>query len=222
MRQHIAGVAAAIDGAHAARSQRNGGQSAHISGVVAAKEGADVVDAGAVPSIIVFHAYRSGIGVDGVRIGATPSSVAAAGHSAVDGDGDRTTHVGAVAAAEYGVGLATGDINKNVAARHSVAAAKEVADTEVTAEACGIGVYLAACVVCEVGFGSGQYDMLVGARSQRAAKVVAAKDGEDGAAIDAYRGVGIVDLGDEGVLGSAKEGVDRDCIVCHRDGSFGY
>ena len=59
--------------------------------------------------------------------------------------------------------------------------------------------------------------MLVAAVTQRTAEVVAAKDGEDGTAIDGNMGVVAGIIVDESILCTAEEGVDLHGIVGHRD-----
>ena len=207
---HVARIAAAIDGAGAARSQRDGGHHCHRSLVVAAKEGTDIVDAGAVPGVAA---------VDCVDIVAAPSADSGreglAGADAVHSHvGSR--HAGGIAAGEDGVALASGDAHIGGLAHHLVAAAEKVANAEVAAQ-------LIAVVIAYRRLGGGSVDRdMVLAVGLRAAPVVATEEGVDSAAVDGDGGaVGIgVAVGDEGVLGAAEEGVDLDRVVGRGDGGL--
>ena len=67
MRQHVASVAAAVYGAHAARGEGDGRYAVHGCLVVAAIKVAHVIDAFAVPSVVVLDGdVAAGIGTDGV------------------------------------------------------------------------------------------------------------------------------------------------------------
>ena len=194
----------------AALGEVEGGQSRHIGSVVAAKEAADVEDAG-----------RGAVGIGcGVGIGRIGHSIERRGDVDVDlGAG----HVGAVAATEEGVDLAAEDFDVDILAGHLVATAKEEADT-VVAVVAGPGV-AGQDVATEVGArvagrGAGHSDMMIRTGTQRAAIVVAAKDGIDGAALEGDAGASVGSAGDESILGATEDGVDVHIVGVDRDGSL--
>ena len=209
--QHHTLVAAAIDVVDTALGEVQRGQARHIGSVVAAKEAADVEDAG-----------RGAIGDCGaVGIGRLGEGVERVGDVDVDDGG---SHVGAVAATEAGVDLAAVDDDVDILALHLVAAAKEVADTVLAAVA-GPGVAgqdVAAKVhrAAVVGLGARHGDVVRRASTQRAAIVVAAKDGIDGTAVDGDLGAVVSGVGDKRILGTAKQGVDEHKVGIDRDGSL--
>ena len=208
--QHHALVAAAIDVVDATLGEVEGGQATHIGSVVAAEEAADVEDAG-----------RGAVGGCGVAIGRIGQGVEWVG----DVDVDRGAgHVGTVAATEEGVDLAAEDFDVDILAGHLVAAAEEEADAVVAVVAgpgvAGQDVATEVDRARSVGRGAGHSDMMIRTGTQRAAIVVAAKDGIDGAALEGDAGASVGSAGDESILGAAEDGVDVHIVGVDRDGSL--
>ena len=118
-------------------------------------------------------------------------------------------HISGIATCKDGVALATENFHIGCGAIHLVAAAKEVADAEVAAIACGGRVHNAWVKLgrCPV-----NHNMVL-AMALVAAKVVAAKHGHDGAAVDSdERAISAIG-GQEGVFGTTEDGVNLDIIV---------
>ena len=221
MRQHIACVATAIHRAHAARTQGNGGQTRHVGSVVAAEEGTHVIDAHRVgPGVIseiLDYQIRTIIRADGVGIGLAESLVAASFEGTIDPH-IGLCHVGCVAAGEDGVALSAVDDDVRGQARHLVAAAEEVADAEVATIARG---GRACHTRREVNRSAIDSDIVL-ASGLVAAIVVATKHSESRTAIDGNgSAVGVsYSVGNESVLGTAKDGVNLHGIVRHRNGGL--
>ena len=181
---HIAGIAAAVDRAHAARVQLHHGHSVHGGSVVAAEEAAYIVAAQVTFPLVnvrvaaVVGGIGGGVGPDEVAVVAETVylAVAQAFHSAVG-----LGHGGVVAAEEHGVAHAAEDPHVGVRAVHQVAAAEEVAYAEVASVAAEQGI-LDVLLVGELGVED--VDEHRRGRGHLAAVVVAAEDGHQGAAVD--------------------------------------
>ena len=212
--EHLAGVAAAIDGAKAAAVKVERGQDDHVGLVVAAEEGMHVIAVGAAHPVGVGRRHAGDGGQGGVLVDALRFGICG-----VDGGG---SDGGAVAAGEGGVDHAAGKVDLHDGSLNLVAAAEEVADAVVAAEAGGgavgrghvevggvVGASFADLGAVDVdgdlGVGAGR---VAGAGADGAAIVVAAEGRDDGAAadvdLDDVGGVG----GDVGRLGAAEEAVD--------------
>ena len=123
-------------------------------------------------------------------------------------------HVSRVAASEDGVAHATRDGDVGRQTHNLVATAKDIADAIVAAKTIRISGRVAFRIV--------DLNMML-AGSLVAAKVVAAKHCEGCAAIDSNgSAIGVsIGIGDEGVLCTAKDGVDLDSVGNHRDVRLG-
>ena len=214
-RRHVAGVAAAVHGADAARRQRQRGQDVHRRLVVAAEEAAHIVVGAAAHPVAGIVGYGGAVGEDAVAV------------ASVDGAG-RRRHRGAVAAGKQGVDHAARDIDGHRRRHHLVAAAVQVADAEVAPEAVEVVVLHAAGrrALLRAGMGA------VGARAadvdghgircgtQVAAVVVAAKLGKDGAVRVVYLYHSPFMSRQVGVLGATEERVNDHVIRGHGDVAF--
>ena len=201
--RHGALVAAAIDGADAAAGKGQRGHHGHSGQVVAAEEAAHVV------AVLAAHPVATAGGV-GEFLGGAARAV----------DRHRgALHRGAVATGKAGVDAAAHDGHIHQRHIHHVAAAEEVADAEVTAEAGEVGVHalvaLRSLAGGKLGVVDGDGHLL--ARGERAAHVVAAEDGIGHAVVvfDGRHIVAGIIAGEEGVAGTAEEGVHLHQVVVH-------
>ena len=216
---HIAGIAAAIEDADAARSKRDGRHHCHGLLVVAAKEGTHIIYACAVPHISAF---------DCADIVANPRFDSVSPYLAAANAVNRhvgLSHAGFIAAGKDSVALTSSDDHVRRIAHHLVAAAKYMGYAEIPAQHFAI-------IIVVVSFGffyviqplhRCAVDLhMVLAGSLRAAKVVAAEEGIYSATIDGDGGaVGIVGgIGDKGILGTAENRVNLHNVVGYRDGSL--
>ena len=243
---HVAGVAAAVDAADTTREEVDLADGVHGCLVAAAEEHADVVAAYlgieavgvAVDKVVVvvpLMASTSRRIVEGLvhqdatlpllGDGVVVEDVATAGavHRA-----QGTDHLGHVAAEVAGVDHAAVDGDVGMRAVHQVAAAEEVADTELAAVTGEVGVL---DVLGGGGLGVVHVDEDRRGVGHRAAVVVAAEDSVDRASVDINGDsiLGVAELvggdTDKGVLGAAKERVDKDIVIislgCIHSGKLG-
>ena len=223
---HVASVAAAIDVADAARHQVDGAQGGHRGAVVAAEEGANVVAAYGArhPSgTVVFQGRVVGL-VRELLLAAQHPVDHVVGHAVVVEDvvraaavdnADRVLHRGHVAAQVATVYHAACHVDLGARAVHQVAAAEEVAYAilaAILAEEAVLYVLLAGGRQ----LGVVHVDLHAAAVGERAAVVVAAKEGVHRAAIHVDGRRAAVGHADEGILGTAEEGVDEHVVVVLR------
>ena len=204
---HITCVTATIYGADTAGGQIDSGQAIHLGSVVAAEEGADVINTCAIPRIVA---------IDFINIVTRPTTDGVCDGIALTYAVHRnigSIHAGRVATSENGVALAA--VNKDFCggAIYFVTATVEIGYAEVTTNACVCG---------GVGFGAIHLDVML-AIALATANVVAAEDSVNGAAVDG-NGVAVImpiTVSQEGILGTAKQGVNLDGIVgCYHDGGL--